>query len=136
MNFWLTAIVLLISSTVFAQTEKDSTNLPSKLLPKIIDELLVKDHLTFVVSKQDSILRVYEHKDSIHQVEVAQYKLDAVEYKQVITKLEKKNKLYEDELQIVYKDKKKLTFQNKMLKVVATIETIAIVVGVVILIII
>lgn len=93
MKKWIICLnVILISfCTSLAQEVKvETVQIPVEVLNKVIDELLVKDHLQFTVNVQDSILAVYKQKDSVHREKVNTYILKEQEYKSIISSLEQR----------------------------------------------
>lgn len=115
---WLIVIISLISFSLFGQEE---IPLPKEILPKIIDELLIKDHLVYKVNLQDSIIRVYEHKDSLSTVEIQKYKLEEEQYKIVVESLREQNKILTAQNKDLTRNEKKLKIENKVIKIVGAV---------------
>lgn len=73
----------------------------------MIDELIVKDHMQFTLSRQDSMIHIYEEKDKLYQNEIANFKLKDKGYEDIIAKLNAVVKLREAEVTDVIKHEKK-----------------------------
>lgn len=109
-------IVLLLSSfTAVAQKP-----VPDSILTKIIQELIMYDHVKYSLSVKDSIITVYKHKDSVNLAKIEQYKLNATQYEQVVTDLKKVNQI----------DEKTIKRLERQLKMVRIREKIIIVIGI------
>lgn len=82
LSILLIGILLTLSS--FGQ---DTLKLPTYVVNGIIRDLIIKDGMEFKLSMQDSIIHIYEHRDSTHLAIIGQYKLNEVEYEKVIKNL-------------------------------------------------
>jgi len=102
-------IVTLISfCTCSAQEVKvETVQIPVEVLNKVIDELLVKDHLQFTVNVQDSILAVYKQKDSVHREKINTYILKEQEYKSIVSSLEQRMNIKDAQITYLKKEGKK-----------------------------
>lgn len=99
------AISLSLNST--AQVKLEPICIPDSLVSQMIDELIVKDHMQFTLSRQDSMIHIYEEKDKLYQNEVANFKLKDKGYEDIIAKLNAVVKLREAEVNDVIKHEKK-----------------------------
>lgn len=87
--------LIVILTSFFCTAQEKEVCLPESVVNKIIDDLVIKDHLVYKVSLQDSIIHVYQHKDSLSTVEVQKYKLGEEQYKSIVESLKEQNKILE-----------------------------------------
>lgn len=83
-------LVVIISLAAAFTSYSQTTCLPDSVLKKVVDELIVKDHLQYTVSVQDSILGVYKLTIKDHQEKINTYILKEQEYKSIIGSLEQR----------------------------------------------
>lgn len=115
---WLIVIISLINFSLFSQ----EVSLPKEILPKIVDELIIKDNLVYKVNLQDSTIRAYEHRDSLSTVEIQKYKLGEKQYLIMIELLRQELKIVESE----NKDLKRVQTRLKIKStVIQTLEAVA-----------
>lgn len=110
MKKWIICLSVILTSfcTSLAQEVKvETVQIPVEVLNKVIDELLVKDHLQFTVNVQDSILAVYKQKDSVHREKVNTYILKEQEYKSIISSLEQRIDIKDAQITDLKKEGKK-----------------------------
>lgn len=90
---FLIGTLLLINSLSYSQVEPSRVVvLPDSIVAKIIDELIIKDHLVFELNKKDSIITVYQQKNDNLSIQVGFYKLNEEEYKTIILKEREQSK--------------------------------------------
>lgn len=122
-------ILLLISSLAYSQV--DTTKyviLPDDIAAKVIDELIVKDHLVFELQKKDSIIVAYQLDVNNLKVEVGMYKLNEVDFNTIITKEREKNTLKDRELKVANRKVLWGRVEKVGLAILATAELIVILV--------
>jgi hypothetical protein len=85
-GFLIVISSLLCSLTCFSQ----ETCLPDSVVKKIIDELVVKDHLQFTTNVQDSIVNVLNKSIAVHKEKINTYILKEQEYKSMVSSLEQR----------------------------------------------
>lgn len=90
--------LIVISSFLPSLAQEQSICLPDSVVGKIIDELLVKDHLQFTVNKLDSTLTVYKHTVDEGNKEITKLKLNAQDYQLVISNLREEVQLEKSEV--------------------------------------
>lgn len=97
---YVLGILLLISSLAFSQVKDEPkvVILPDDIAAKVIDELIVKDHLVFELQEKDSIIVAYELDINNLKVEVGMYKLNEVDFNTIIAKEREKTALKDKEL--------------------------------------
>jgi hypothetical protein len=84
-NGLLIIILILISILSFAQDKEIC--LPEAIVDKIIVGRIDQENLEYTLSIKDSIIHIYEHKDSVATVEIQQLKLSNKDYEVVIKNL-------------------------------------------------
>lgn len=94
---------LLCSLTSFAQ----ETCLPDSVVKKIVDELIVKDHLQVTVNLQDSTLTVYKHLDSVQREKINTYILKEQSYNSIVSSLEQRIEIKDAQITDIKKEGKK-----------------------------
>jgi hypothetical protein len=109
--------LLIVISSLTATAQRP---VPDSILTKIIEDLIRYDHAKYALNVKDSIITVYKHKDSVNQVKIEQYKLNAAQYEQVVTNLK----------QISEIDEKTINRLERQLKMVRIREKIIIVIGI------
>lgn len=95
-------LVILSSTKIYSQV-----TLTDSVAKKIIKELIIKDNQSIIINLQDSTLKVYAHKDSLQQKEISNYKLTVKQYKTLVTSLEEINKLSQEQIKYIKKQKKR-----------------------------
>jgi hypothetical protein len=129
----MTKLVTIFLSLVLSINCYSQVCIPDSIASKVIDELLVKDHLVFKVEKQDSVITVLykslEGKDE--KIEI--YKTNEEEYKTITAKLEEIIKLREAKIKDLEKQVRKINFKGIALTVVVAVETAVIAVLVIML---
>jgi len=103
--------------------------IPDSIAAKVIDELIVNDHLTFTVAKQDSIIMVYGRDLANKSTAIRILKTNEEEYKKIIARLEEIVKIRD--AQIIDLKKKNRISVFKMMR--NTVIEGVIIVGLVIL---
>ena len=111
--------LLVILTSFFCAAQDKEICLPDSIVAKIIDDLVIKDHLVYKVNLQDSIIQVYQHKDSLSTVEIQKYKLKEKEYKIVVEALEQQLKIVESENKDLRIERTKLKITYALLKAAA-----------------
>jgi len=82
-------------------------HLPDSILDKVIKELIYKDHLSYVVNKQDSTLKVYAQSDSLQRMQISNYKLVVHNDEVIAAKLQQTIQIQGDELNSLKKQLRK-----------------------------
>jgi len=101
--FLIGTISLICSLASFSQT----TCLPDSVLKKVVDELIVKDHLQFTVKVQDSILNVLKHSNTVQLEKINIYVLKEQEYKSIVFSLEQRIEIKEAQITDAKKEGKR-----------------------------
>ena len=88
-------IGLLISLATV--TKGQDLPIPESTVSKVIDRLIVCEGYEYKLNKQDSVITVYKHKDSVNLEIIAQYKLNTTEYENIIKDLKELNTIAQAE---------------------------------------
>jgi hypothetical protein len=99
--------VILISIASYGQKQ---ICLEDTIVAKMIDELIVKDHLQFTVNELDSTLTIYKNTVDSLRGEVVVLKLDAKDYNTAVTALREDVILKNSEI----RDLRKANFKAKI----------------------
>ena len=92
---FLIIFLILLARVSFAQ---DTLSLPTPAIRGMFKATKERDQLKFELHKKDSTIRIYEQKDSIHKEEIHQLKLNATEYKEIISNMESLARICEAKL--------------------------------------
>ena len=104
-------IVILVGLTSDLPAQNSVVILPDSIALRVMEDLLLSDHLKVQVNLQDSIIRVYELRDTHYQQIIASYKVSEEQYQLIIGNMEKINKIQDakmkDQIKLEKKRKRK-----------------------------
>lgn len=105
-------LLIIILSLIAFKTEAQEVVIPGEIAQKVMEDLILKDHLQYTVNKQDSIIRVYEIDLNKYKTVVKEFKLNESQYQLIISNLNEVVGIQDAEIKDLKHDKNRFKLKT------------------------